>query len=281
MTTRLYPLYRGRGRLALSALFRVPEDESEVPIRITLRSGEDIFVLPNDYIGRMVRFFGDLDPAISSIVRSILRRGDTAIDIGANIGVVTLQMASVVGEEGQVIAFEPVRQMHSMLTRSILANGFENVKVVNAALSAAEGVGVMRVARTNYGVGHLEATGEGEACRVIRLDDWAKREGIGAVRLLKLDVEGHESEVLEGAEAWLRMYPPQYVVFESHRSRGPFWARREVQLLRQMGYEFQEVGRTALGRLRLREISRDEAFVPFSEDFLASLRYRERQGQRA
>lgn len=266
---RHYPLYRGRGRLALSRFARPNTAAAPEPVLTTLVSGEQILVLPDDYISRMVLFFGDLDPAISAVLRRILRPGDTAIDVGANVGVVTLQMATLVGACGRVLAFEPVRSLHDLLVRSIDLNGIRNVTTFNCALSATDGAGRISIAPTNYGVGALTAGDEGESCEVRTFDRLAEHERIRRVRLMKIDVEGHEAEVFSGATTFLKTAPPDFVLFESHRRRGPFWKRREVELLANAGYEFQQIGRTAFGRPALSAVMRTDDTQPRAEDFLA------------
>jgi FkbM family methyltransferase len=265
--TRLYPLYRGRGRLALSKWLRTSPGR-DVAGSTSLSTGEAIFVFEDDYIGRMVRFFGDLDPAISSVVRSLLRPGDLAIDVGANVGVITLQMASRVGRQGRVVSFEPIPDLFALLMRSIEANGFENVLAMNCALSSSNGKGAMNVASANYGVASLDEQG-GTSCEMRRLDDVIVEQQIQRARLMKIDVEGHEEEVLRGAPSMLRDLRPEFVVFESHRDHGPFRQRGEVRLMQDAGYRFQEIRRTAFGAPSLVDMQMGASGEPESEDFLA------------
>jgi FkbM family methyltransferase len=266
--TRLYPLYRGRGRLALSKSLRSSSGRDVVG-RTSLSSGETIFVFQNDYIGRMVRFFGDLDPAISAVVRSLLRPGDLAIDVGANVGVITLEMASIVGSRGRVVSFEPIPDLFALLTRSIAANGFDNVLAMNCALSSTTGTGMMNVASDNYGVSSLHASGL-TACAIQMLDDVVQKNNLKRPRLLKIDVEGHEEEVLLGARRLLSERPPEFIVFESHKARGAFWSRGEVQVLRSAGYRFEEIRRSAFASPLLADIADQQIFEQKSSDFLAS-----------
>jgi FkbM family methyltransferase len=265
--TRLYPFYRGRGRLALSKSLRSSPGRDVVG-RTSLSSGEIIFVFQDDYIGRMVRFFGDLDPAISAVVRSLLRPGDLAIDVGANVGVITLDMASIVGSRGRVVSFEPIPDLFALLTRSIAANAFDNVLAMNCALSSTAGTGTMKVANANYGVASLDESGE-MSCEIRRLDDVILEKELQRPRLMKIDVEGHEEEVLRGAPLMLKERRPEFIVFESHRDHGPFWLRGEVRLLQEAGYRFREIRRTLFGGPSLVDVAVGTSMEPESEDFLA------------
>ena len=71
---------------------------------------------------------------MSWLCRNVLRRGDTAIDIGANLGLVAVIMASVVGSSGTVHAFEPQPDLASLIMRSAVLNGFDHLHVHRMAL---------------------------------------------------------------------------------------------------------------------------------------------------
>ncbi|MES3001691.1 MAG: FkbM family methyltransferase [Pseudomonadota bacterium] len=269
---KLYPLYRGRGRLALSSLFRADITGPDGTIEVRLSSGEKIRVVEQDYIGRMVRLFGDLDPALSSVMRGIVGPGDWVIDVGANVGVMTLRAASLVGPAGQVFAFEPVQQLCDLMRRSILDNGFGNVTVLQVALSDHAGTGTMEVPDTYLGCSRLQEAGQGngQRCEVKRLDDIDFGDAFARPRLLKIDVEGHEGQVLAGGHHFFRAHRPDYVLFESHDDRGEFWKRPEIRLLRDADYEFSVVRRTAFGNPVLTKIRPQDTRFPAAYDFLAS-----------
>jgi FkbM family methyltransferase len=265
---RRYPLYRGRGRLALSSFLRKPAAIPSPVIRVNLESGEVINVVEDDYIGRMVRFFGDLDPSLSGVIRSIIRPGDTVLDIGANVGVLTLQVASLVGPGGHVFAFEPLTQLSTLLRNSIAENKFENVTIFECALSDKAGVGRMEVAATSLGCASLSESGNGEVCELKRLDDIEFGNRMKNPRLLKIDVEGHESRVFAGGERFFRQFPPDFVLFESH-DRCDFWQRPEVVMLRDYGYIFSVIFRSSLAKPVLEKVKpQDKRFRSY--DFLAT-----------
>jgi FkbM family methyltransferase len=268
--TRLYPLYKGRGRFALSRFRRNSAGADGEPLRVALLTGEKIYVFENDYIGRMVRFFGDLDPAVSGIVRKIVRPGDVVLDIGANIGLVTLQMASIVGAEGHVFAFEPIKRLSALMSRSAAENHFENVTVHNVALSDLTGSGSMKVADSSLGCSTLSFNIEGEPCDIKMLDEIDFGPHFRRPRLLKIDVEGHESKVFAGGRTFLEKYSPDYILFESHAERGRFWDRPEVRLLLEYGYGFAAILRSAFARPVLREVVPGDSNLVGSDDFLAT-----------
>ena len=83
----------------------------------------------DDFAGRAAYYVGDLDRKLTGIMRRIVRPGDRVLDIGANLGIVTLPMAMAVGERGAVHAFEPNPVMQEHLERSLRRNGLNNVRL--------------------------------------------------------------------------------------------------------------------------------------------------------
>lgn len=119
--SRLYPFYSGAGRFANSALFR-SLDTSGGPDAIVQVEGGKALVPAGDHVGRAMRFVGDLDPKVSWVVDRCLRPGYVALDIGANLGLVSLRMAARVGSSGQVHAFEPQPRLISYLEKTQALN---------------------------------------------------------------------------------------------------------------------------------------------------------------
>ena len=143
-------------------------------------------------------------------VRSVLKRGDIAVDAGAHIGFFTVQMADAVGPSGRIYAFEPVIANADLLQRSILENRFENrVELHRAAVGAATGSSTLTLARETLNTGGAYMLGEGtsplpghetQTVDVVALDQLCVRR---PVRLIKMDVEGAEPLVLRGAATLL------------------------------------------------------------------------------
>jgi hypothetical protein len=116
----------GCGTIALTRFLSSLVKNEKDPKIVRLKSGELLIIIPDDYVGRSVYYFGDLDPKLSWLCRKILRRGDTAIDIRANLGVVAVLMAGVAGSSGTVHAFEPQPDLASLIVRSAELNTFDH-----------------------------------------------------------------------------------------------------------------------------------------------------------
>ena len=132
--------------------------------------------------------------------RRWLRPGDNVVDCGANVGLLTLVAASRVGPAGTVHAVEAHPRIVGFLRANIDLNGASNVKVVHAAVGEKEGTIEFSDAAADEG-NHILPAGKGIAVTMKPLD--AMVPAGTRVRLLKLDVEGYEKLVLEGARALL------------------------------------------------------------------------------
>lgn len=163
----------------------------------------------NDTIFSRVYFFGTWEPAITAHITSTLKPGDTVIDVGANIGVHAMLAAKCVGPSGVVHAIEASPTIFASLQRNLAENGISNVIAHNVAIvDARRPVTIYRHNETNLGASTimkhrvLEEGGEAfvEECSVqgLPLDEAVGDAALRAARLIKIDVEGAEVEVLTG-----------------------------------------------------------------------------------
>lgn len=146
-------------------------------------------------------------------VAAALRPGDWAVDVGANVGSVAGQMCAAVGPAGAVWAFEPIPRNVERLEELARTNGLAQLRVFPSALSSAAGTAEIGLpAPGSSGTASFTASWIREGrleVRTERLDDLtAGAADTPALRLMKLDVEGFERQVLEGAEATIRRFRP-------------------------------------------------------------------------
>jgi FkbM family methyltransferase len=94
--------------------------------------GARMSVNAQEIVGRYIANFGIWEPSLTAWLMSHLQPGDTFVDVGANIGYVTLLASRVVGAAGCVISIEPSPANSAMLRRNVAANHAENVRVVQA-----------------------------------------------------------------------------------------------------------------------------------------------------
>jgi FkbM family methyltransferase len=156
---------------------------------------------PNDvYVGRSIERYGEFSQLESEFFVQLCKPGDTVFDVGANIGAHTVALAQHVGERGFVYAFEPQRVIFQMLCANVALNGLTNVESVAAVVGRTAGEerlpDVDYAAPANFGGLGSTSFGTGRRVRRVALDDYLDAP---SVALIKVDVEGMESEVLAGA----------------------------------------------------------------------------------
>lgn len=165
------------------------------------------------YVGQVLMTYGQASAQESAMLRHLCGPGHVAVEVGANMGCYTVGLARHVGPTGRVIAIEPQPPIFHCLCANMALNGLFNARCYPIGLGAQ--AGYMMVPPTdyrtteNFGGTSLLPSGPGTRVRVERLDDIFD---LPALRLLKIDVEGMEQQVLEGAEATIaRLRPVIYV----------------------------------------------------------------------
>jgi len=125
-----------------------------------------------------------------------LKTGDTVIDVGANIGTLTLTAASLVGNKGRVFSIEPHPTIFKYLKENVSFNYFNNIKLFNIAVGDKEGMAIFSD-KHNDDENQVIENGRLKV-EVKRLDDLLNKE-LTSVDLVKVDVEGYEKFVFLGA----------------------------------------------------------------------------------
>lgn len=160
-------------------------------------------------VGELERTGGFYQRDLAELLQRRLEPDAVVLDIGAHIGVVTALLAGLC-PKGQVYSFEPATENHAHLTINVAANGFDNVTVERAAIFDTDGEIRLEFDATYPGGSHV---GDGGATvPSLRLDTWMRATGLDRLDLVKLDVEGVELAVLEGAAETLRRFRPILVV---------------------------------------------------------------------
>lgn len=179
---------------------------------------------------------GVYDRAFWNFLGLYLEPGDHVVDVGANIGLFTVRMAELVGPQGRVDAFEPDPYVHQFLSDNVEMNWIsDRVRLHQVALSGATGeLGVLSDSRFR-GSTQVGST-DSVASRVVsrRLDEVLTSDI--PIALVKIDVEGHESQVLDGLAGLLRERSVRALDLEIVRHDPEQWRRlrTSVSQLEQM-----------------------------------------------
>lgn len=156
------------------------------------------------------------------IIKNIIKPGDICVDIGAYIGNYTLFMANLVGPRGTVYAFEPNKETILSLNNNIALNGHENISLYDYAVGDFTGNNVFYKVDKTLGAtsnstlvknekiaGDLKEYVKEESVKVIQLDKFLENKKI---KLIKIDVEGFELNVLKGARELISKYRPVIIM---------------------------------------------------------------------
>lgn len=175
------------------------------------RYGTMMYLRRDMYVGRSLDLYGEYSEGEVALFRQVLAAGDTVLDIGANIGAHTVAMAQLVGPAGSVYAFEAQRVLLQILCGNVALNEFANVHAFPSAAGRARGriaVPALDYTRVDNFGGIAIGQGGGEEVDLVAVDELRLRQ----VKLIKIDVEGMELDVLQGCEDTLnRCRPLLYV----------------------------------------------------------------------
>jgi FkbM family methyltransferase len=156
-----------------------------------------------------------------SFIRRMLRKGDSIIDVGANVGHISLLLADIVGGQN-VFAFEPAPRAFHRLEENWQLNDLSTERLFQVAVGASEGevfIDDDDHPTTTLRVSDSPSGNRAVPVPLVSLDDyrylWAGR----PVGLLKVDVEGYEHDVFQGCSALLREDRPRLIMFESLSGR--------------------------------------------------------------
>ena len=165
-----------------------------------------LLVCSNETVGRQLSWNGGYERAESKFIADSIKSTDICLDVGANIGYYTFLMASR-ALKGQVHSFEPIPLCYHLLQSSIYLNNFVNITVNNCAVGE-EGNKVPFFIAKDSAFSSLQNSQENDLAKkidvqVITIDEYLSSKSISKVDFLKIDVEGAEMTVVNGASKLL------------------------------------------------------------------------------
>jgi FkbM family methyltransferase len=166
---------------------------------------------------------GGYEPLLTSCIKSMLQPGDTFLDIGANESYFSILASSLVGPEGLVVAVEPQQRLNAVIQRNICENSAHNILSLRYAISDTDGKSEFFLAPDiNTGYSGLFRTAKynlpTEIVPTITLERLVKMLSLKKVKLMKLDVESYEYEVILGSKPVFESDLIENIVLELHPS---------------------------------------------------------------
>lgn len=236
-----YPLANGMGTVGNHWILRAVAGELPAYAWARIFDGQRLLVPTGDYVGRALVLTGNLDRKISRTFERVARPGDLILDVGANLGLHTVQASRIAGPTGRVLAFEPNPQMSTLLRESLRRNRCENVVLHDCALGSEQATLDLHVPVDHAGKGSLVESNSTRDVRdrisvpVKTLDSILLSEK-SRIGLVKIDVEGFEPQVLQGARDLLSTSPPHAWIFETHNLSEGLRSEPVADVLSATGY---------------------------------------------
>lgn len=210
---RRFPVQKGKGLISRHILAPLlPAEPHTFDLRLP---GDSVVQLQyREAIGISALVFGSFELAEIMYLAHVLSPGDVAIDVGANVGLYSLPMSRAVADDGMVIAIEPLPSNAARLRYHLTLNARRNVRVHEEAAGGEEGTVTLHVGE-DAAYASLERPDSPVRSMPVQcrpLDKIWMQYGRPMVKVIKVDVEGAELSVLEGAQELLASCRPILLV---------------------------------------------------------------------
>lgn len=206
----------------------------------------------SEHMQRRIFWMGYYNEEIASALNQYLTPNMVVLDIGANIGEITLLAAKRVKTHGQIYAFEPMDTIANKLAQHVELNHFTQVEIHRCALGN-ELNNQMPIYSScgqenndkNEGLGSLYNKDSQEQpiqyVKLTTMDIWVtQKPEIHTIDLIKIDIEGAELACLQGAKETLKKFKPKIIIEiqDFSAERAGYKATDIIDLLSELGYEF-------------------------------------------
>lgn len=195
------------------------DGEASVTDRVGMQFGELMLrqckygwmLFSGPYIGKCFELYGQYSESEISLMRAFLREGATVIDVGANIGDLTVPLAKIVGPTGRVYAIESHPQNFNVLCANLALNSLTNTKALNVFVATSDKV-------STGGVwGEFAYVSESWKPQFMAIDALE----MDACDLIKVDVDGKELDVLQSGEMQIERFRPIIYFENDDRASSP------------------------------------------------------------
>ena len=194
--------------------------------------GPMIYNKYDTYVGKSIEKYGEYSDFEITLLSQLIPKGGLVVEVGANIGAHTIPIAKIVGSSGLVIAFEPQRALHAIICANAVLNQLFNILAIRRAVGNKGGIIIVPnidySAQNNFGSLSLGQWESGEQVELQTLDML----GLPVCHLIKIDAEGMEKDVLEGAVNTIMKTRPVLYVENDRRDKQP----ELISYIKSLGY---------------------------------------------
>ena len=235
-------------------------------VRQVLGDGETYevqgFKLKRGRTTRIPILTGEIDPAITALIKKNVHKGMTVFDLGANFGWFSLIFSKLVGSSGHVYTFEADPTLIKTINENVKLNKLDNVTVIPKAISNKSGISEFSLDETYDTRNQLDAKSpKGKVIKIetISLDEFCNENWLKQVDFIKMDIEGSEPKAIQGMKKIILSNPTLKIVteFNQYAIKSVDSSPQEfLELLVEMGLEFKEIDEKNTGTLNI--ISKEE-----------------------
>lgn len=235
---------RGKFKILNSVYFRYVAPTQPTTLVSSLSYGIRMNLDISEFLQAHLFLYGSYELPSVRFMRRVLASGDVVADVGAQIGYITLAMATLDPGRITVHAFEPEPLNIQRLRKNIALNPGVDVRIIEKAVSDANGAIRLYLSKDHNAGTHSTISGGTNVSTdfveipAVTLDTYVREHGISALRLIKIDVEGGEYEVIKGAHETLTALRPIVLMELSdalQETRG-FSTVEFKKLMKQFGY---------------------------------------------
>ena len=212
------------------------------PYRVSLPDGQTFRLAGRNYLSFELFWKGTgyYEPITTLVTSSLLRPGDTFLDIGANVGFYSLVL-STLNPLVRITSFEPNPRNFGLLQNNAMLNGYANIRCEPIALSDSEGTARLYLSKSDMSASLVPGFDEGGALapvevRTITLDAYLAKHPTKGRVVIKVDVEGHETAFFRGAARTLSEKRPD-IITEVTMPYDPV----VMDFLKKLGYRFYPI----------------------------------------
>ncbi len=209
---------------------------------IRTKSGLKMNLIVEDWIQEQLFYLGNYEVPEHNFLKRELKLGDVFIDVGANIGLHSMNASMLVGKEGRVISFEPFQRNYDLMARNIFDNDCTNITLEKTAISSSNKEMDLYYDESlkNFGAvsSYRKSLSPSEKVISTTLDSYIEEKSISKVNLVKLDIEGAEYPALIGMNKMLRRDKPTILIEIDQKllKNTPYSKHQILEYLHDLGY---------------------------------------------